>query len=97
MIAIACKSASGETLAVARGEDEALLCVDREYRDGDDIRNVHWRLSSKLDSLMVKEFSKPLDERCSVLIETSLCGIEDPEEIKQKTDRILSEIRKTHI
>ena len=35
MIAIACKSASGETLAVARGEDEALLCVDREYRDGD--------------------------------------------------------------
>lgn len=31
----------------------------REYRPGDDIRQIHWKLSSKLDELILKEASQP--------------------------------------
>lgn len=32
----------------------------REYREGDSVRNIHWKLSLKTDSLMVREPSEPV-------------------------------------
>lgn len=72
-----------------KGDDRSQVFEVREYRDGDDMRRVHWRLSSKLDTLMVKEYSRPLEERCIVLIEAPVKG--EPEEIKKCADRILAE------
>ncbi len=74
-----------------KGEDRSQVFEVREYRDGDDIRNVHWRLSSKLDLLMVKEFSRPIEESCTVLLESSLAAGVSPEEIKKRADRLLGE------
>ncbi len=48
------------------GDDPSEVFAIREYREGDRLQRVHWKLSSKMDQLMIKEFSEPLN--CSVLI-----------------------------
>lgn len=42
----------------------------REYRDGDKLRNIHWKLSSKSDETYVKEFSDGYDNYLCYYIET---------------------------
>lgn len=41
--------------ASRRGDDRAEILQLREYQPGDDIRCIHWKLSSKLDRLMWRE------------------------------------------
>lgn len=42
-----------------RGTDRSEVYQLREYRPGDDVRQIHWKLSSKLDELVWKEPSMP--------------------------------------
>ena len=42
------------------GDDPSYLFGVREYREGDSLRRVHWKLSARLDKPMVKEFGLPL-------------------------------------
>ncbi len=51
---------------IKSGDDPSEVFSIREYREGDRIQKIHWKLSSKENRLMIKEFSDPLN--CSVLI-----------------------------
>ncbi|MBR5371627.1 MAG: DUF58 domain-containing protein [Oscillospiraceae bacterium] len=42
------------------GDDPSEIFDLHEYRAGDSVSRIHWKLSSKLDELMVKEYSLPL-------------------------------------
>ena len=42
------------------GNDPSEVFDVRDYREGDKLQRVHWKLSSKKDKLMVKEFSDPI-------------------------------------
>lgn len=42
--------------------------VDK-YRMGDSIRDIHWKLSSKSDELMVKRFSQPMISEANILVD----------------------------
>lgn len=53
------------------GDDPSEVFAIREYREGDRLQRIHWKLSTKLDQLMIKEFSDPLN--CSVLLFVNLC------------------------
>jgi len=48
------------------GDDSSEVFSIREYREGDRLQRIHWKLSSKQNKLMIKEFSDPIN--CSVLI-----------------------------
>ena len=48
------------------GHDNSELFQVREYRPGDRIQNVHWKLTAKQDELMVKEHSMP--KACPVIL-----------------------------
>lgn len=72
-----------------KGDDSSQVFEVRSYVPGDDIRRIHWRLSSKQDELIVKEYSKPIDEDCLVMLETGI-NCEDSEERKLRSDNILS-------
>lgn len=72
-----------------RGDDSSQVFEVREYVPGDDIRRIHWRLSSKQDSLIVKEYSKPMADECAVLLETGLDS-GDPELKNERADKILA-------
>ena len=54
------------------GDDPSEIFDIRPYRSGDRPRSIHWKLSSKLDDLMVKEFSLPTDS--SLLLMADLTG-----------------------
>lgn len=44
-----------------RGNDPTEIFQLREYAAGDMVRSIHWKLSSKLDQLIVKEPAMPVD------------------------------------
>ncbi len=52
------------------GDDPSEVFAIREYREGDRLQRIHWKLSMKQKQLMIKEFSDPLN--CSVLIFVNL-------------------------
>ncbi|MCK9444458.1 MAG: DUF58 domain-containing protein [Tissierellaceae bacterium] len=49
--------------------DQSMVSNLREYRYGDPIRAVHWKLSAKIDSTMVKEYENRGDAKIEVFID----------------------------
>ena len=48
------------------GPDQSETFEVREFRDGDKLQRVHWKLSARMDDLMVKENSQP--KACPVVL-----------------------------
>lgn len=60
----------GESYAQDRsGDDTAEIYEVREYRAGDRIQKVHWKLSAKEENLYIKEFSYPLGAAVILMLE----------------------------
>lgn len=51
------------------GDDPSEVFQVREYIQGDKMQKIHWKLSSKCDELMVKDFSLPMSKGLYILIE----------------------------
>jgi uncharacterized protein (DUF58 family) len=67
---------AGESLARAAavsGEDDIAI---REYREGDDLRRVHWRSTARRGQLMVRREERPRQYRATVLLDTRRHGHE---------------------
>ena len=54
------------------GDDPGETYDIREYRSGDSIRQIHWKLSGKLDDIMIREKSFPVDDTVLILAEPYL-------------------------
>jgi len=52
-----------------QGEDDA---ATREYRNGDDLRKVHWRSTARIGKLMVRREEQPWQTRAAMLIDARL-------------------------
>lgn len=53
-------AAAEESAASRKGDDRTEVFQLRDYRSGDDVRQIHWKLSSKLDNLIFREPSQPV-------------------------------------
>ncbi len=73
------------------GDDPSEIFDFHVYREGDPISRVHWKLSSKHDELMVKEFSLPLPGQAIFIPDYRLCG--DFPENAMRLDAMLSLLR----
>lgn len=51
------------------GDDSSEIFDVREYREGDNISRVHWKLSAKEENLFVKEYSLPISRSNVILLE----------------------------
>src|SRR5699024_877572 len=51
--------------------DQEMIAL-KEYVPGDNVKHIHWKLSFKLDDLMVKELSDVTEEHIVLLLETSI-------------------------
>lgn len=51
------------------GDDPGETYDIREYQPGDSIRQIHWKLSGKLDDIMIREKSFPVDDTVLILAE----------------------------
>lgn len=77
----------GESYAKDRGgDDTAEIYEVREYRFGDRMQKVHWKLSAKEDELYIKEFSYPLGAAVILLLE----GRNEREEMENFTEVVVS-------
>jgi uncharacterized protein (DUF58 family) len=65
---------SGESRprAITTAGDEDVTV--RAYRDGDDMRRVHWRATAHHGELMVRREEQPWQSRASILLDTRLSG-----------------------
>ncbi len=52
------------------GDDPTEIFAIREYAGGDKIRNIHWKLSSKVNELMVKDHGLPLQENDTIVLDS---------------------------
>ena len=55
-----------------RGNDQSEIFDIREYQPGDDVRAIHWKLSCKTDSLLLREASDPARMEMAVLPDLGL-------------------------
>ena len=53
-----------------RGNDPGEVRAIREYVAGDPVRNIHWKLSEKMDKLLVKELGTPITDQFLVILDT---------------------------
>ena len=61
------------------GDDPSEVFDIREYKPGDRINRIHWKLSSKKETILIKDYSLPVANSASIIINTSL-----PKEIVDK-------------
>ncbi len=52
-----------------KGDDPSEIFEIRDFMDGDKIQRIHWKLSSKIGSLMVKDGSLPLTKEVNIFID----------------------------
>lgn len=62
---------SGATPLLQKGNDNTETYCIRDYAGGDSLNSVHWKLSSKFDSLKVKEFGSTDDRTTLILVDMS--------------------------
>lgn len=62
---------SGHRIIALAGEDDV---IPRDYRQGDDMRRVHWRSTAHRGALMVRREEQPLRASCTVLLDTRRAG-----------------------
>ena len=53
----------------SRCEDNVTACDIREYQYGDSMRKIHWKMTSKLDDLMIKQFESTSEISAVLLID----------------------------
>ena len=51
------------------GDDPGETFDIREYQEGDSIRQIHWKLTGKLDKMMIRQRSFPVDDTVLILAE----------------------------
>lgn len=61
-----------------RGNDPGEVRSIREYVPGDPVRNIHWKLSEKIDKLLVKELGNPVTDKFLVVLDTAREVSQDP-------------------
>ena len=59
----------GQQTLSKKGYDATEVFELREYQPGDSIRQIHWKLSGKLDDIMIREKSFPVDDTVLILAE----------------------------
>ena len=52
------------------GYDPSETFAIREYQPGDRIRQIHWKLTEKMDTLMVRDYGLPIQNTILLLLET---------------------------
>lgn len=60
-----------------KGSDPTETLQIRDYVPGDNLRQIHWKMSSKLDKLIVREPSEPINRELMVFLDRSM-DVADP-------------------
>lgn len=62
-----------------KGSDSSEIFELRDYHEGDNIRSIHWKLSGKLDKMIVKEYGNPVNYQTAVFYDMNVKTSENEE------------------
>ncbi len=62
------------------GDDPSEVFQIRDYVGGDKLNRIHWKLSTKQNSFMVKDYSLPISEAALIVVDLC-CNPDDPKEL----------------
>lgn len=71
------------------GGDPSEIFDIREYQMNDNMKAIHWKLTSKMDTPMVKEFGLPIENKLMVIVDKAKAE-PDADEIEKDTDFVAS-------
>ena len=63
--------------ASKKGNDSSETFGISVYKPGDSIKSIHWKLSGKMDDIVVRELGLPIENKLMVLVDKSDNGHED--------------------
>ena len=72
-----------------KGQDVSEVAELREYREGDSLGKVHWKLSGKLDELIVRDFGYPSNYTVLVLYDM-MKNVDETRISNQRNNAILA-------
>lgn len=64
-----------------KGQDQSEVFEMREFHDGDSLKSVHWKVSARLDDLVVREASHPMDYDIVLLSGIHTCELGNEEQL----------------
>ncbi len=65
------------------GDDPSEIFGFHEYTAGDPISRIHWKLSSKSDKFLMKEFSTPIQKSILILLDYAGTGLSVTDKMKE--------------
>ncbi len=68
------KPEAGAFRIYQKGNDTSEVFDLREYAEGDELKSIHWKLTSKMDRLIVREYSDSTRFDTIVLYDIALCA-----------------------
>lgn len=72
------------------GQDVSEIFAMHEYVEGDDVRKIHWKLSSKTGKLIVREFGLPVGKSVTVLLESRIAAERQGDALSTCFDAVVS-------
>lgn len=79
-----------EYSSILAGEDPSELFGIRDYREGDPLRNIHWKLSEKYDHTVVKEMSLPTKNDILLILDNCPTDVFSPKAVDNACDALVS-------
>lgn len=63
------------------GDDPSEIFRVREYRQGDKLSRVHWKMSARLDQMMIKELSRPVSNSVGIYLDLRFRDIDEAQSV----------------
>lgn len=62
---------------VKKGNDSSETFGINVYQPGDSVKSIHWKLSGKMDDIIIRELGLPIDHKLMVIVDKSTNGVSD--------------------
>ncbi len=63
------------------GDDPSEIFQLREYRQGDKMSRVHWKMTARLDTIMIKELSRPVSNSVGIYLDLRFRNIDEAQAV----------------
>jgi len=63
------------------GDDPSEIFQIREYRQGDKMSRVHWKMTARLDTMMIKELSRPVSNSVGIYLDLRFRDIDEAQAV----------------
>ncbi len=63
------------------GDDPSEIFQLREYRQGDKMSRVHWKMTARLDTMMIKELSRPVSNSVGIYLDLRFRNIDEAQAV----------------